>query len=296
MRILLTGATGFAGKAFLDVASEHYDIVCLGRTKPEVQPANITFVETDIQDQGSVNNAANAIEGEFDALVHLAAYVPKEGDSDRLQDATGVNVNGTVNLLEAFKGRFKRHILGSTVEVYDQTQITSPITSTTPVGPVSYYASTKLASEFIALSFSKKNNVPTLILRFSVMYGPNDPIARAIPNFIKSALSNDPIQIKGGQLQRDYIHVTDVADSIVKAIDSSAEGIIAIGTGHSVTIEQTARSIVEQSNSESTVAVEEGLGANIVIDPSEAETKIGFNAAKHFPDALDEVIASYRTT
>jgi nucleoside-diphosphate-sugar epimerase len=294
MRILLTGATGFAGKAFLDLASSHYDIVCLGRTRPELQLPNITFVETDIQDRASVNSAADAIEGEFDALVHLAAYVPKEGDADRLQDAAGVNVHGTVNLLEAFNGRFKKHVLGSTVEVYDQTQIDSLITSKTPVGPVSYYASTKLASEFIALSFSKKNSIPTLILRFSVMYGPDDPIARAIPNFIKSALKNDPIAIRGSQLQRDYIHVTDVADSIVKAIDSSAEGVIAIGTGESITIEQTARSIVEQSNSKSTISAEEGPGAHIVIDPTEAEEKIGFKATKHFPDALDQVIASYR--
>lgn len=295
MRILLTGATGFVGRAFLKSITPDAEVLCIGRTKPD--RLDVKFVQTDLQDPRSVRDAADKLDGNFDALIHLAAYVPRQGAEDLLQESNNVNVSGLVNLLDEFKGRFNSLVIGSTAEVYDQARISGPIHEDSPVGPGSFYGATKLAGEYIAQTFGKKNNIPTVILRFSVMYGPDDPIARALPNFIKSALRGDDIQISGGQNLRDYIHIDDVVRSISLAVDSKKSGVVNIGTGKGVTIEDAARQVVAAANSVSQIQIndkEGNAGVDIVIDTRVAERLIGFRASTIFPDKLGEMIDSYR--
>lgn len=294
MRLLLTGATGFTGRALLKLLPEDTQITILGRSKPKELKATWEFVEVDLASRRSVEAASDLIKGDFDALVHLAAHVPKAGAEDTLIDAVTANICATAHLLDAFGARVRRHVLGSTVEVYDQSKISGDIDEDTPVGPMSYYASTKLGSEYIAISFAKKNLLPTIVLRFSVMYGPNDPIARAIPNFIKQAVANEDVVITGGNTLRDYIHVDDVAVSVIKAINSSETGILSIGTGHGVTIEEAAKAIVESAQSSSRIVSDRKKSVDIVINPQDAERRIGFVAKKQFPDSLDEMIESFR--
>lgn len=297
MKILITGASGFAGSAYLKLAlAKGHEVTILGRSRPDVEGmASVIFAEADITDRNSILAVAKNIEYDFDALINLAAYVPKKADEDNIFDAESVNVRGLINVLEAFKGRFKKHIFGSTAEVYDQRLISSErISSSSPTGPLSYYSTTKLAGEYIALSFGRKNGIKTTALRFSVMYGPNDQISRAIPNFIKLALRNSDIVINGGLAKRDYIHIDDVARSIECAIESSFEGVLPIGTGSGVTIEDTAMQIVKIAGSSSNVISDTKQGTDIIIDSAEAERAIGFNATNIFPSSLGRVIDSYR--
>ena len=62
------------------------------------------------------------------------------------------------------------------------------------------------------------------------MYGGYDPIARAIPNFIRAAKSGDNLTINGPLVLRDYVHIDDVASSIICAVNLAGAGIINIGT------------------------------------------------------------------
>lgn len=295
MRVLLTGATGFVGNAFLQSISDEDEVVYLGRAKSSLGTSKqITYLKVDLTSLEMVNEAARSIEGEFDVLVHLAAYVPRDGLSDSLHDGYTVNVHGTINLLEAFRGRFKRLVIGSTAEVYDQSKIRGKIKEDAPLGAGSYYGSTKLSSELIAQTFGKKNNIPTIVLRFSVMYGSNDPISRALPNFIKSALRNKSIEIKGGQALRDYVYIDDVVKSLHHAMSSNASGVVNIGTGIGVSIENAAKYIIQAAGSHSGLIVNPGdSGVDIVMDTTEAERLIQFKAGIIFPDNIDVMIESY---
>lgn len=290
MRILLTGATGFVGEALVKSLSQNHTLICLSRNG-----AGEGFVYADLSDNISVRTAGKAIDGNFDALIHLAAFVPKVAAEDRLTVANAINEEGLVNLIDVFGERIKKLILGSTAEVYDQFKITNVIKEDDPLNPGSYYAATKLASEFVARTYGKKNNVPVQVLRFSVMYGPNDPIARALPNFIKAALRNEDIVVKGGAILRDYVHLSDVVQSIHDALDSNNSGVVNIGTGLGVTIKEVAETIVMLSGSRSRVLVESGeSGVNIVLNPEYATKLIGYKAKVLFPDRLGEMIDSYR--
>lgn len=290
MKILLTGASGFVGKAFIESLSPDDQVVCLGRSGD-----GDNFFKTDITDLESVEAAAQNIGEDFDALVHLAAFVPKVAAEDQLEPANATNVMGLVNILEAFNGRIKKVILGSTAEVYDQARVVGVITEDSSTNPGSYYGATKLASEPIALTYGKKNTIPALVLRFSVMYGPHDPIARALPNFIRTALKDEDIVIKGGQILRDYVHTADVVQALHCALNSEASGIVNIGTGVGVSIQQAAEAVVAAAGSESKVVVEPGSGgADIVLSPEKAQQLINYKPSVFFPEKLGEMIDSYR--
>ena len=244
MKILVTGASGFVGRRFLEMAPASWEIICLGRSNVDYD--DVKWVECDLSSKESSKIAADVLaDKEFDVIVHLAAFVPKKTIEDSLEKCKEGNIDGTINLLTYFGKKAKKIVIGSTVEAYDKTKISGPITEDNVVSGSSYYSSTKIAGEVIAQSFAQKNNKELTILRFSIMYGGYDPIARAIPNFIRAAKSGDNLTINGPLVLRDYVHIDDVASSIICAVNSAGAGVINIGTGRGVSIKETAESIIK---------------------------------------------------
>lgn len=294
MKILVTGSSGFVGRRFLETAPTNWEIICLGRSQPD----NLTgrWIQCDLSDQKSIELAIKQLDDEsFDSIVHLAAFVPKTAADDTLENAKLGNIDATINLLTCFGERSKKIIIGSTAEVYDQSKIHGPIAEDNVVAGGSYYGSTKMASELIAQSYAKKMNKELTILRFSVMYGGYDPIARAIPNFIRAAKAGEDLTIRGAKVLRDYVHIDDVARSIICAVNADGADVVNIGTGRGVSIRETAQAIVDstQSTSRITVLSEDG-GSDIVIDISRAEKLLNYHPEVFFPDKLKEMEKLYK--
>ena len=68
------------------------------------------------------------------------------------------------------------------------------------------------------------------------MYGGYDPIARAIPNFIRAAKAGEDLTIRGAKVLRDYVHIDDVVRSIICAVNANGAGVVNIGTGRGISI------------------------------------------------------------
>lgn len=294
MKILVTGSSGFVGRRFLEMAPIDWEIICLGRSQPDSLTGR--WIRCDLSDQKSIESAAKQVSDEiFDAIVHLAAFVPRTAADDTLDKASLGNIDATINLLTYFGEKSEKIIIGSTAEVYDQSKIHGPITEDNVVAGGSYYGSTKLASELITQSYAKKLNKELTILRFSVMYGGYDPIARAIPNFIRAAKAGEDLTIRGANVLRDYVHTDDVARSIICAVNANGAGVVNIGTGRGISIRETAQAIVDstQSTSRITVLSEDG-GSDIVIDISRAEKLLNYHPEVFFPDKLKEMEELYK--
>lgn len=294
MKLLVTGSSGFVGRRFLEMAPTDWEIICLGRSQPDSFTGR--WIRCDLSDQKSVESAVQQVSDEiFDAIVHLAAFVPRTAADDTLDKARLGNIDATINLLTYFGEKSEKIIIGSTAEVYDQSKIHGPITEDNVVAGGSYYGSTKLASELITQSYAKKLNKELTILRFSVMYGGYDPIARAIPNFIRAAKAGEDLTIRGANVLRDYIHTDDVARSIICAVSANGAGVVNIGTGRGISIRETAQAIVDstQSTSRITVLSEDG-GSDVVIDISRAEKLLNYHPEVFFPDKLKEMEKLYK--
>jgi UDP-glucose 4-epimerase len=287
MRLLVTGGTGFLGKPFVKRAlKEGHEIVLISRQ--QVADKGVTAVKADLTDKDSLNSAKSQV-GSIDAIVHLGALVYKKPEEDVADQMALANVVGTAYLLEVFGKDAKVIVNGSTAEIYGLPEADRPIHEDMLPRPASNYGASKLAGEYFANVFAARNNVPVVNLRFSVMYGAPDPIARAIPNFIKKAVAGEPLEIYGGEELRDYLHVEDAVESIMCALKATASGTYNVGSGKGTSVKDAAEAIVDLAKSKSTLTVlpRQKAASDIVLDIAALQKDLQYKPKHTFPSGIE---------
>jgi UDP-glucose 4-epimerase len=226
-RALVTGGAGFIGSHVCDRllaqgwTVEIIDDLSSGRR--ENVDARARLHTLDIRS----DEAATVLErGRFDALVHLAAQIDvRRSVANPVFDA-GVNIVGTVNLLEAIRRSAYRTrvVFSSTGGAVYGDLATPPNAETTPKNPDSPYAVSKLASELYMGYYGRIHGLDAVALRFSNVYGPRqDPHGEAgvVAIFCGRILGGRALTVFGdGTQTRDYVYVGDVANAVVSAIDA----------------------------------------------------------------------------
>ncbi len=294
MNILLTGATGFLGLNVLELLKKSPHTIYILSHQKNINKKlgkNIIIKSGDISDKSSLIKIKKE-NPEIEILIHIAALVPKTKKEDNEVLMKKVNEKGTENLLNVFGKDLKSIIYASTAEVYGSALKNKIVNEQTRPKPISNYAKTKYNAEKIIQIFSKKNKIQSVILRYSVMYGYDDPIERAIPNFIKASLQNKEITIKGGEELRDYIHIKDAAKAILNALDKNTSGIFLIGSGKTISIKQTAEEIIKKAKSKNKIRIEmrDKKGFDLLIDISRSQKILNFSPNYIFPEGIDEEI------
>jgi UDP-glucuronate 4-epimerase len=233
MNILITGAAGFIGSHLcerlvhqgaavvgLDNFDPFYD-TAIKRDNLAALSASPCFklIEGDIRDKALVETIFQ--QGNFDAVVHLAA---KAGVRPSIQDPVGyvdTNINGTVVLLEAAReAKIKKFIFASSSSVYGNNEKV-PFSETDNVdNPISPYAATKKAGELICYTYSHLYQMNMTCLRFFTVYGPRQRPDLAIRKFAQLIEQNKPIPVYGdGSMERDFTYIDDILDGIVAAME-----------------------------------------------------------------------------
>ncbi len=290
MTLLLTGASGFLGRRVAELlVTEGQDVVSLGRSTPE---APVRFLSVDLSDRDAVRRAAAQV-GDVESIIHLAALVPKVSGDDEAATAFACNVMGTVNLFEAFGRAGQANVFASTAEVYGLPHSHLPLDEAAAVQPRSWYGASKAAAELYCAALERRGAMRVATLRFTVLYGAGDTINRAVPNFVRSAVRNEPIRIFGGEELRDYLHVDDAARAVVLAWQRRITGTFNVGSGEGIAVRDAARAILHMAGGESTVEVlpREKPAADIVLNVTRFRDATGFAPSHVFPDGLEEQIA-----
>jgi UDP-glucose 4-epimerase len=293
VKYLVTGGSGFLGQDVIRrLLEDGSEVVLLGRKPLALDAPGFTFEEGDITDLSTLE-ACHKKHNDITTVVHLAALVPRTKDEDQAPGMCDVNVRGTINVLETFGVGLINFVYASTAEVYGLPTTDRPITEDMLAVPLSNYGASKLSGEQFCRVFGKRHDLSISMLRFTVLYGPGDTIARAIPSFINKALNGESLEVFGGEELRDYLHVTDAAKAVHLAAKKPVDGIFNIGTGKGITIKETAQKIVDivgNPNVKSTILPREKKAADIVLDVSKAATLLGFTAEHIFPELLEEQI------
>jgi UDP-glucose 4-epimerase len=213
-RILVTGISGFIGKAFTKRVKDEFDVFAIDREKPDFWPAD-QFLEVDISSPSATGTIAEAMRGKhFSAVIHFAAITPHTSGGDPL-DFYRVNTLGTRQVLQGITGIVDRAAVISTVDVYGVPEDTI-INETTRREPENDYAASKLSAELAARAWSAVSRTPTAVIRLGQVYGPGDPSKKAIPNFCRAVLKNEAIVIRGTGLdERQPIHIQDILSGIL---------------------------------------------------------------------------------
>ncbi len=198
-----------------------------------------------------------------DVVVHLAAVLGVELVVREPMKTISTNVKGTENVLFPATKYGKRIILASTSEVYGKSD--NDLFSETDdlhLGAPNFsrwsYACSKLLDEFLLMACVQNQGLPGTIVRFFNTVGPRQTgsYGMVLPRFVAAALNNTPLRVYGdGQQSRCFCHVQDVIRALrfLLADDRSIGNIYNIGSQELITIEELARTVIEETGSQSPI-------------------------------------------
>jgi len=181
-----------------------------------------------------------------DTIIHLAARAGVRPSIENPKLYEGVNVGGTVNLLElARQLGVKRFIFGSSSSVYGITNRVPFTEDDLCLRPISPYAATKLAGEFFCHTYAHLYGISTVCLRFFTVYGPRQRPDLAIRKFGTLMEAGNPIPVFGdGSMGRDYTFVDDTVAGVLAALDyqfppsETPFDIFNLGNSHPVSLNE----------------------------------------------------------
>lgn len=249
---LVTGGAGFIGTNLVEylVSQEHNVIVVddlSAKADPKRLPEEISFHQLDIRNTAALTAVAQSV----DVMVHLAALPRVQFSIERPMETHDVNVNGTLSVLEAARAAgVKRVVFAASSSAYgDQEKL--PLSLDLPPQPKSPYALHKYMGEEMMRLWSMVYGLETVSLRFFNVYGPHmDPdgaYALVIGRFLKLAKEGKPLTITGdGEQTRDFTHVLDVVDAVVKAATLGTVGkgeVLNVGAGTETSVSKLAELI-----------------------------------------------------
>jgi UDP-glucose 4-epimerase len=236
MRVLVTGGAGYIGSttaaALLDAGHEVVVADDLSAGHRDAVPDDAAFVEVDVTDPAAIGTVVG--EGGFDACLHFAALI-EAGESMRAPERFfRVNTGGSAVLLDALlRHGVGRFVLSSTAAVYGEPEQV-PITEDAVLAPTNAYGESKLLVERMLAWHHRIHGLRYAALRYFNAAGAvpghperHDPETHLIPLVLQVAAgSREHIMVFGsdyptpdGTCVRDYIHVADLADAHVRALE-----------------------------------------------------------------------------
>lgn len=312
MKVLITGGAGYIGgtvsRLLLSRGNEVtiFDNFCHSK-RSAVAPGS-ELVEGDLADRAVLEHTLT--QGQFDGVMHFAALI-EAGESMKLPEVYfRNNTAGTLSLLEAMLATgHKRLVFSSTAACYGEPE-TTPILESAKLQPTNPYGESKLLVEQMLAWMNRAHDLRYASLRYFNVAGAiegygeaHEPESHLIPLILDVALGKRAsIKIfgrdyptKDGTCVRDYIHVRDLAEAHLLALDGlSRESrlIYNIGNGQGFTVLEVIES-VRRVTGKAIAVVEEARrpGDPAVLVASSEKIKAELGWKPQFPE-LDAIIAS----
>ena len=326
MRILVTGGCGFIGSAVIRnlIRQTGHEVINLDKQTYAASTEALeeawghprhTLIIGDIADADLVNRIF--AEHRPQAVMHLAA----ETHVDRSIDGPAVfiqtNLVGTYVLLDAArrywaeledgeKAAFRFHHI-STDEVFGSLEADDPaFTETTPYDPRSPYSASKAGSDHLVRAWHHTYGLPTLVSNTCNNYGPWQFPEKLIPLITLNALECRELPVYGdGTNVRDWLHVDDHAAALVRVVEQGEPGATyAIGARQAksnlhvvrticAVLDELAPADIKRETMIRFVADRPGHDFRYEIDPSHAESALGWAAEHKFEGGLRKTIEWY---
>lgn len=253
MNYVVTGGCGYIGSHLARRLAQDGHQVTVVDTEPPVIDADvqrqITYVCQSITYPGTMDMVtANGV----DAIFHMAAIPRVQYSVEHPEITHVVNVNGTLNVLEAARGNgVKRVVFASSSSVYGK-QDFPMVDETMKPNPLSPYALQKWIGEQYARMYHSLYGLETIALRLFNVYGPGQPqegdYSLVIPKFMQMRRDGKPLTVYGDGVQtRDFVHVSDVVEAFVASVGVEYSGSVAacmnIGSGVETSVNEIAEMI-----------------------------------------------------
>jgi UDP-glucose 4-epimerase len=302
MRTLVTGGAGFIGSNLVDALIARGDEVVVLDDLSSGKRSNLEGAlaagarlhEGDVAKPGDVEAAfAQALP---EQVFHLAAQIDvRKSVSDPVFDL-GVNVGGTINLLEAAaREGTKRFLFASTGgAIYGEGAGRDlPLAEDTECRPDAPYGQSKHAAEGYLGLYARQHNLATIALRLGNVYGPRqDPHGEAgvVAIFCGALIEGTTPKVFGdGRQTRDYIYVDDVVAAFLAASASDVTGAFNVGTGREADVLEVGEAIAaayDAAFEPELAPPRSGEVERIAIDSRLAADELGWRAEVELTDGL----------
>ena len=249
-KCIVTGGAGFIGSNLTEklVSLGHkvtvIDNLSTGRKSNLKKIINkIKFVKSDIS---NLNSLSDNIFRNIDWVFHIAGIADIVPSIETPVKYYNSNVTGTLNILEkSRKHKVQKFIYAASASCYG-IPINFPTNENSEIKPEYPYALSKYLGEQLVMHWAKIYSMPNISLRFFNVYGPKSRTTGAYGAmfgvFLAQKLKNKPLTIVGdGKQTRDFIHVYDLVDAIIKcAQKSKTNRIFNVASGSETSVNKIA--------------------------------------------------------
>jgi UDP-glucose 4-epimerase len=308
-KILVTGGAGYIGSVTARhlLAGGHTVRVVddLSRGHEDNIPTDI-LIRLPLQDTPALERALEGV----DAVIHFAGYIAV-GESTREPELYfSNNVGSTLSLFDAMNAaKVRRLVFSSTAAVYGNPSIV-PIPETEPFAPLSPYGESKTTVERMLAQLDLHRGLRSVSLRYFNACGgepehnlgeQHDPETHLIPLLLRAVSTGEPIQIFGddyptpdGTCIRDYIHVSDLAEAHLAALNhllgGGASEAFNVGTGSGLTVMEVLRGVEQVTGKKVPYELaprRDGDAVSLVADSTKLRTALGWEPRR---SSLEQII------
>jgi len=248
VKVLVTGASGFIGREVTKrLCERRFEVHAVARKSLTI--ADEIWHELDLFDSGAVDNLMRQIKPTH--LVHLAWTTepgqfwnsPENHDWER----------ASKHLFDSFTAHGGKRFVGAgTCAEYEWNEKLCRESDADSV-PSTVYGQSKLSTWKYVDSRSQETGAISAWGRIFWLYGPHEHPSRLVPHVIKSILAGRHVDCTSGEQLRDFMHVSDVAESFVRLTDSQVTGPINIASGNAVAVREVVLQIASQMSGEQLV-------------------------------------------
>lgn len=316
MRVLVTGGAGYIGSTAADILiSQGYEVSVLDDCSTghaDNVPAGVSFVRGSLLNRCEI---ALALKG-CDAVMHFAGKSLVGESVEKPEIYWSVNVGGTRNLLDEMRqANISKLIFSSSAATYGEPEIL-PILETASNRPTNAYGASKLAVDAMITDEARGHGLSAASLRYFNVAGAHkssrgwlterhNPETHLIPNVLRSSLEN-PVKIfgsdwptKDGTCIRDYVHVVDLIDAHIKALNTlgnPGHEIFNLGSGGGYSV----REVIAQASRATSSQIpfvesprRAGDPAVLIADITKANHILGWKPTRNLEAMVSDTIASF---
>lgn len=241
------------------------------------------------------------MDSSYDAVLHFAASSQVGESVAKPEKYWDNNVGGSMALIAAMRATgVRKLVFSSTAATYGE-PVSTPITETDPTAPTSPYGATKLAVDHMISGECAAHGLAAVSLRYFNVAGAygscgerHDPESHLIPLVLQVALGRrESISVYGedyptpdGTCVRDYIHVADLAEAHLRALDAAVGGehlICNLGNGNGFSVREvieTVRKVTGHPVPEVMAARRDGDPAVLVASAEAAHSRLGWTPSR----------------
>jgi len=273
-KILVTGSTGFIGSNVIKKLSD-YEVI----------------TDYDNSERIDLQNTKQVMKlDSVDTVIHLAGKIPwRELSSNEYIDN---NMKCTQNILEYCGKKNVKKIIYVSSYVYGQPKY-CPIDEEHPVNPHTAYAKSKYLAEKECMDYCKRSNLNLIILRPFNVYGESMRAGFLISNLINAVKSGKKLNIANKGSKRDFLHVDDFVDLILKIVDYNSKlEIFNVGSGLSYSFEDIIRKIEKISKIKLEIEYNENESfiEDIIADISKIKSELYWEPRIKIDDGLRKTL------